>query len=147
MKKCPNCSKNTVPLKWLLLNKSEDSNKLCYTCPNCHTKIKKQKFFLLEIFTAGALMEGTLVLMMTIWIGSFLTSILYSLLASILFFTILRFSIEYFSVLNIADESYYRGEWTRLDAFFILIFMTVMIGIVLYCLVIQPFLLTQPPCS
>lgn len=147
MKECPSCNKKTVPNKWLLFNKSENTTKYCFQCPSCNVKLRKQKFFILELLTAGALMEGTLVLLMTIVMNKLFNDFTYSFLTSVLFFSIVHFSIEYFVPLKIADESYCIGGMTRVGAFFALMFIGLIVLMTIYCLVIQPFILHQSPCS
>ena len=147
MKECPSCNEKTVPIKWLLLNKSENTTKYCFQCPSCDVKLRKQKVFILELLTAGALTEGTLVLLMAIVVNRFFNDFTYSVLTSIFFFSIVHFSIEYFVPLKIADESYCIGGMTRVGAFFALMFIGLIVLMTIYCLVIQPFLLHQSPCS
>ena len=103
---CPKCKENTIPINWLLFNKSINANKFSIECSNCHTRIKKDKHFVLAFLTAGALMEGTLVLLLTLLIDKLfqVQDPLYSFISALLFFTIVHFLIEYFSPLKILES-------------------------------------------
>jgi hypothetical protein len=52
----------------------------------------------------------------------------------------LHLLIDLFAVLTIADESYCRGDMTKIGAFFGLIVMGAIIAYMVYFFVIRPFL-------
>jgi len=81
---------------------------------------------------------GFLVLLLTISIESYLPSFVYAFTISILFFTILHFSTEYFSKLKIAEENYCLNGLSRKGAFFALIIMALIILYTIYYFIIEP---------
>ena len=147
MRQCPNCSKNTIDTKWLLFNKSNHNTKYCFECSSCNTKIRKQKNIILDLFTADIFIIGFLVLILTISIEEYLPSFIYALSISILLFTTLHFSGEYFATLKAAEENYCLNGLSKKGAFVALILMVIIISITIYCLVIQPFILKVASCS
>lgn len=147
MRQCPNCSKNTIDTKWLLFNKFNHNTKYCFECSNCNTKIRKQKNIILDFVTADIFIIGFLVLILTISIEEYLTSFVYALSVSILFFTTLHFAAEYFATLKVAEENYCLNGLSKKGALFALILMVIIISITIYCLVIQPLILKVASCS
>jgi len=140
MKKCPNCSKNTIDTKWLLFNKSNHTTKYCFECLSCNTKIRKQKNIILDILTVDIFTMSILVLLLTILIENYLPSFMYALIISILFFIILHFTTEYFSKLKVAEEDYCLSGLSRKGAFFALIMMALIILYTIYYLIIKPLI-------
>ena len=138
MRRCPKCSENTINAKWLLFNKSNHNTKYCFKCSSCNTKIRKQKNIILDFLTVDISIMGFLVLLLTISIESYLPSFVYAFTISILFFTILHFSTEYFSKLKIAEENYCLNGLSRKGAFFALIIMALIILYTIYYFIIEP---------
>jgi hypothetical protein len=70
-----------------------------------------------------------------------------SLLGAVALTILIRVFLTYFAPLHIADEGYCRGDMTKIEAFFGLLFMGFIIVMVVYCLIIQPFILGVPSCK
>jgi len=147
MKKCPNCNKRTISIKWLLFNKSNCKTKYCFECSNCNLKIRKQKNIILSIVTADIFTLGLFAFILAIFIEKYLPSFTYALTGSLVFFTALYFVSEYTSKLKIAEENYCLDGLSKKGAIFALILMTMIICMTVYCLIIQPFILNISSCS
>lgn len=77
------------------------------------------------------------------WFGSYGIAFLTALLV----WTVLHFSVEYLAPLKVADKGYCRGDLSKVGAFFALILMVAIIGMLLYCFIIQPFIMGEAFCS
>jgi hypothetical protein len=140
MKKCPNCMEKTIPLKWVLFNRSSNPDGKCLRCSNCDARIRKSKWLIFHLFSLDLLVEGTLILIATAFLGKLLGSYGIAFFSALAVWTSLYFAVEYFAPLKIADESYCRGDMTRAGAFFALVFMAMLMGALLNCFIVQPVL-------
>ena len=140
MKKCPNCNEETIPLKWILFEKANGQKGRCYICDNCGEKIKKRRIF----GFIGDILDSEigLVVLLGLSIGfnflinAFFFFLLFALMTMFFFYLL----IDLFAVLTIADESYCRGDMTKIGAFFGLIAMGAIIAYMVYFFLIRPFL-------
>lgn len=141
MKKCPNCNEKTIPQKWILFGKANGQKGRCYQCENCNANIKKTRIFgfLEDILYSdiGLILIG---LSLITGFSRITSSFFLSVILSVTTMVCLQLLINQFSALNIADESYCRGDMTKIGAFFGLIVMGGIITYMLYFFVIQPFL-------
>ena len=140
MRRCPNCTRNTIDTKWLLFNKPNHNTKYCFECSNCNAKIRKQKNIILDFLTIDIFIMGFLVILLTISIEKYLPSFIFALTISILFFTTLYFTSEYFSKLKVAEENYCLNGLSRIGAFFTLILMALIILYTIYYFIIEPMI-------
>ena len=147
MRKCPNCNENTIATKWLLINKSDYETKHCFECPNCNTKVRKHKNIILDLITVDIVSLGILTFILAVLIKNYISSFTYGLIISILFFAALHFFAEYFAKLKVAEENYCINGLSKKGAVFALIIISLIVCMTIYCLIIQPFILNEPPCS
>ena len=147
MKRCPNCQEKTIPLKWVLFNRSPNPDGKCIECSNCKAAVKKSRWFIFYILSADILVEGTWILLATAFLGKVVGSYQLAFFGALLVWVLLHFAVEYFAPLKVADESYCRGDMSRRAAFFALIFMACIIAMLAYCFVIQPLILGERFCS
>jgi hypothetical protein len=146
MRQCPNCNEKTIATKWLLINKSNYDKKYCFECPNCNTKVRKSKNIILDLITADIVSLGILTFILAVLLKNYI-SFTYGLISSILFFAVLHFYTEYFAKLKVAEESYCLTGLSKKGAILALIVIGLIVCMTIYCLIIQPFLLHEPPCS
>lgn len=135
MKKCPNCNEETIPLKWMLFEKANGQKGRCYICDNCGEKIRKKNYL-------GYMIDFNYEMIVLVMLGLFFltdNTLLSFLLAPILLMIIIMAS-NYFASLQITDESYCRGDMTKIGAFFGLIAMGSIIMFMVYFFVIRSFL-------
>ncbi len=141
MRKCPNCNEKTIPEKWVLLGKANGQKGRCYQCENCNTKIKKTRIFgfLEDILFSdiGLILIG---LGLIAGFSTIFDSFFVTLILSIMTIVCLNVLINFFTVLNIADESYCRGDMSRIGAFFVLISFFSIISYMIYFFIIQPII-------
>jgi hypothetical protein len=147
MRKCPSCNEKTIATKWLLINKSNDEIKYCIECPNCNTKVRKHKNIVLDLITADIVSLSILTFIFAVLIRNYVPSFTYGLILFILLFTALHFYTEYFAKLKVAEEYYCLTGWSRKGAIFVFIGMGLIVCMTIYCLVIQPSILNEPPCN
>jgi hypothetical protein len=147
VKVCPNCQEETISLQWVLFNKSPHPDGKCFQCPNCGTRVKKSKWFIFNLLSADLLVEGTWILITTAFLGKLFGSYGIAFSTVLLVWAVLHFAVEYLAPLKAADEGYCRGDMTKAGAFFALIFMAAIIGTLLYCFIIQPFIMGKPFCG
>ncbi len=140
MRKCPNCNKNSIATKWLLLNKSNHETRYCFECLNCNVKIRKQKNIILDLLTDIFSFGSLLIFILAVFIQDYLPSFIYALVVSIVFFIILNYNVEYFAKLKIAEENYCLNGLTKTGAFFALILMSIIIIFTIYFLVVKPYI-------
>lgn len=135
MKKCPNCAEETIPLKWMIFEKVNGQKGRCYICDNCGEKIRKKNYL-------GYMIDFNYEMIILVMLGLFFltdNTLLSFVLAPILLMIIIMAS-NYFASLEITDESYCRGDMTKIGAFFGLLAMGGIIAYMVYFFVIQPFL-------
>lgn len=135
MKKCPNCNEETIPLKWMLFEKANGQKGRCYICDHCDEKIRKKNYL-------GYMIDFNYEMIILVMLGLFFltdNTLLSFVLAPILLMIIIMAS-NYFASLQITDESYCRGDMTKIGAFFGLIAMGGIITYMVYFFVIQPLL-------
>lgn len=135
MKKCPNCNEETIPFKWMLFEKANGQKGRCYICNNCGEKIRKKNYL-------GYMIDFNYEMIVLVMLGLFFltdNTLLSFLLAPILLMIIIMAS-NYFASLQITDESYCRGDMTKIGAFFGLIAMGSIIMFMVYFFVIRSFL-------
>jgi len=140
MRKCPNCNEKTISTKWLLFNKSNHETKYCFECLHCNVKIRKQKNFILDLLTDISSIGFLFIVIIAVFIQDYLASFIYALIISILFFTMIYYTVEYFAKLKIAEENYCLNGLTKTGAFFALILMATIIIFTIYVLVIKPYI-------
>jgi len=130
MRKCPSCGEETIPLKWMLFEKANGQKGRCYVCNHCGEKIRKKNYL-------GYILDFNIETIILVTLGLYF--LMHSFLLSIffLFFTIIASNI--FASLQVTDESYCRGDMTKIGAFFGLIAMAGIITYMVYFFIIQPF--------
>jgi len=135
MKKCPNCHEETIPLQWILIGKANEQKGRCYVCDNCGERIKKKRFlgFVLDF-------DVELVIILTLVLLYFFHSLLIPFLISVSLIVLMHFLINIFATLQIADETYCRGDMTKIGAFFGLVAMIGIIAYMIYFFILQPLL-------
>lgn len=62
-------------------------------------------------------------------------------------FIFLEYILEYLSPLSVADEAYCRDEMTKIGAIFSLVLMVFIIGFLIYCFIVSPFVLNTGFCG
>lgn len=140
MKKCPNCNEKTIPQKWILFGKANAQKGRCYQCENCNANIKKTRIFgFLEYVLYSDIGLILIGLGLIAGFSRITSSFFLSVILSLTTIVCLHLLINQFSVLNIADESYCRGDMTKIGAFFGLIAMICIIGYMIYFFILQPF--------
>jgi len=147
MKECPNCNEKTIPLKWVFFDKGLNLNGYCIKCENCNANIRKKKWLILDILFPGLWLEGTFIFIITLLLANIFHSLLYAFVSTLLIWTTQHLLVEYFASLKVSDEAYCRGDMSKIGAFFALIFMAFLIGMLIYCFIIQPFILGERFCS
>jgi len=148
MKSCPNCGKKSIPLKWIIFNKSSSGTFIkCFQCPNCNEKIRKNKNFIFFILSGLVAIELVWILLIGFFVNYITGSFLVAIIGTIMTFIVLEYGLEYLSPLSIANEAYCRDEMTRIGAIFALIFMVLIIGFLIYCFIVSPFILNTGFCG
>lgn len=135
MRKCPSCAEETIPLKWILFEKADGQKGRCYVCTHCGEKIRKKNYL-------GYVLDFNYEMIIVMMLGLyFLThSSFISFLLSPVLLIIAIMTSNFFASLQIADESYCRGDMTKTGAFFGLIAMIGIIVYMIYFFILQPFL-------
>ena len=148
MKQCPNCEKKSIPLKWIIFNKSSSGAFIkCFRCPDCNEKIKKNKNFIFFILSGLPAIELVWVLIIAFFLNYITGSLWVAIIGTIMTFIFLEYVLEYLSPLSIADESYCRDEMTKIGAVFALVLMVSIIGFLIYCFIVSPFVLNTGFCG
>lgn len=148
MKTCPNCKEKTIPFKWVIFNKSKSGiYSKCFQCPNCKEKIRKNKNFIIFILSGISNIELVWILLIGFFINYLTNSLFLTILGVIMTFIILEYVLEYITPLSVAKEGYCSDEMTRIGAVFALLLMAFIIGFLIYCFIISPFVLNTGFCA
>lgn len=59
----------------------------------------------------------------------------------------IEYILEYLSPLGVADESYCSDKMMKIGAIFALVLMVSIIGFLIYCFIVSPFVLNTGSCS
>lgn len=145
MKKCPVCKEHTIPYIWIFFGKSKHKYGRCFKCSNCGKNVKKSQWLLIDIILYNDLTYFTLFILFTITLSKFIQNFLVVLLGSIGLMVIYFMAISFFSPLREAEESYCRGDMTKIGAIFALIAIPTIIFLTVYILLYKPLVLGEPP--
>ena len=148
MKQCPNCGKKSIPIKWIIFNKSSSGSFIkCFQCPNSNEKIKKNKNFIFFILSGLPAIELVWILIIAFFLNYITGSLGAAIIGTIMTFIFLEYILEYLSPLSVADEAYCRDEMTKIGAVFSLVLMVFIIGFLIYCFIVSPFVLNTGFCG
>ena len=141
MRRCPKCKKETIPLKWVFLGKSNLDIKHCYLCPNCNFKIKKSNTiaYIFETFEFFLIITISIAILLNQVLDNFIIDLAISLVAYILLILI----INYFKPLGIATEDYCKYGVTKFGAVFNFMVMIIIVVMAIYFLLVKPLVLHQ----
>ena len=147
MRPCPSCNEKTISTKWLLINKSEGEVKHCFECSKCNTKIRKHKNIVLDFISADIVTLGIVTLVLAQVLTKYAFSFFTGLLMWVLIFTTIHFGAEYFAKLKEADENYCLNGFSKKGAILGLLGIVIIVCMSVYCLLLQPLLFNEAPCS
>ena len=131
MKKCPVCKEKSIPYQWVFFGISKHKNGRCFQCTHCGAKIKKSRWFLFDFLFLNEWTVGILLLLIFDKIFSNIAAVIFS---TILFSALYYMLVEYLSPLREADESYCRGDLSKIGALFALIAIPTIIIFTVYML-------------
>ena len=145
MKECPECKEKTIPYSWILFGKSVNKNGRCIQCTNCGKRIKKSRWLLLDLLLHSDLVLVGLFFLFTVVLFKVFQNFALSLLGGVVLMVAFFMAVALLSPLRKADESYCRGDMTKVGAIFALIAIPTIIIFTVYTLLYKPLILGEPP--
>lgn len=145
MKKCPECKEKTIPYSWIFFGKSKNKNGYCIQCSNCGKNIKKSRWLIIDLFLYSDFVPIAIFILFAIAFSKIFENFLFVLLSSLLLTIGFFMFVSFLTPLREADESYCRGDMSKIGAVFALIAIPTIIIITLYELVYKPLLLGEAP--
>ncbi|MGB5918106.1 hypothetical protein [Arcobacter sp.] len=146
MKECPNCHEKTIPMDWILFHQILKKNCNFYECPSCKKNIRTGHLFNFSvIYTPFTDIIMTPILLFILYIAyGFINSILL-ILSFLVGYTILFLMQQYFVPLELSIETKCEEKGlTKIQAFFSLILIILIISFTVYSLLIKPLILNEP---
>ena len=134
MKRCPLCQARTIPYKWVFFGISKHKNGRCFQCTHCGTNIKKSRWVIFDFLFLNEWTLGILLLLSLVIFDQVFHNVVAVIFSTILFFTAYCMLIEYLSPLQKAEESYCRGDLSKVGALFALIAIPTIIIFTIYTL-------------
>lgn len=145
MKACPLCKEKTIPHSWIFFERSKNRNGRCIQCSNCGKNIKKSRWLLIDILLRMDALPMGLFILFTITLFQVVHHYFISFFGAILLVIGFYMSVSYISPLSEAEESYCRGDMSKIGAVFALIAIPSIIIFTLYSLLYKPLILGEAP--
>lgn len=132
MKSCPICHVKTIPYTWIFFGLSKYNNGSCFRCPHCGKSIRKSRWWIFDLLFFN---DVTLIVLLLSFFGlthQLIHNTLTAIMSIFLVLLIYCMLVEYFSPLREAEESYCRGELSRVGAIFSLVAIPTIIILTIY---------------
>jgi len=144
LKNCPNCQSKSIPLKWILFHQILKKNCNFYTCSKCNKNIRTGHLINFDLILAPIYDPIILIIILFgLYYSSFsLLNVILIIIAYFTVFTLLFLIQQYFVPLEISLEVKCQEKGlTKIQAFFSLIIMSLIIFYTIYELIIKTLIL------
>lgn len=132
-KECPECHEISIPKAWILFDGFFFSkNDCCYRCQNCQNDIRKSKWFLFDILFPGTWLEGTLFLLLALWLSNVIDSLIFGVTITFGIWLVQHLMIEYTAPLEKAKEEYCESCLSETHAYLMIVLIVVIVIASLY---------------